>query len=130
MRPMTPEQFVTHNNITATSEGAEAREGWHAGASHYLVTLTCGAFDIEVPFSMGSAHTEEPTALDVLAAPLVDAQCGEYDFDEFCDNLGYDTDSRKAFAAWEACQGTADDLILLMPEGTTLDYLYDLFSDY
>jgi len=33
-----------------------------------------------------------------------DAICGYMPFEEFCSELGYDTDSRKAYQAWNACQ--------------------------
>jgi hypothetical protein len=51
---------------------------------------------LTVPFSQGSAHTAEPTAYDVLNCLLLDASSADEDFDYWCGNYGYDTDSRKA----------------------------------
>jgi hypothetical protein len=43
-----------------------------------------------------------PLPVDVIQSLLMDAT-GE-SFEEWCGNLGYDTDSRKALATWEACR--------------------------
>jgi len=37
---------------------------------------------------------------------LSDAQAGEQDFEEFCSEFGYDTDSLTAHRIWRACQET------------------------
>lgn len=47
-----------------------------------------------------------PTAAAVLASLLSDAQCAADTFEDFCSNLGYDTDSRKALETYLACQAT------------------------
>ena len=68
------------------------------GSRHWLVTLRAGRFSMRVPFSQGSAHTEAPTAADVLNCLADDAAGFENarSFDEWCSEYGYDTDSRKA----------------------------------
>ena len=38
---------------------------------------------------------------------LDDAVSGGLDFEDFCDEYGYDTDSRKAERTWKSCQRTA-----------------------
>jgi hypothetical protein len=48
-----------------------------------------------------------PTSASVLHSLLLDAQCGNDLFEDFCDNYGYDTDSRKAFNIYQSCQDTA-----------------------
>lgn len=57
-----------------------------------------------------------PELADVLDSLIVDASC--YDnarsFEDFCGDLGYDTDSRKALAMYEACRTTADWLTSLV----------------
>lgn len=45
-----------------------------------------------------------PTLLDVLGSLRSDCTLGDQLFEDFCGDLGYDTDSRKAHASWEACQ--------------------------
>jgi hypothetical protein len=49
------------------------------------------------PYRMGLAHTRKPTLVDIMAALLSDASCVvDRDFEEFCSDLGYDTDSVRA----------------------------------
>ena len=44
-----------------------------------------------------------PTAGSVLYSLLLDASGADENFYDWCDNYGYDTDSRKALATYEAC---------------------------
>jgi len=96
--------------ITAESQygGAEVPEGWQPGTHPYRVTLTRrtaggGRRQLTVDFFMGPASTREPTAADVLACLVIDANAGEQSFEEFCSDLGYDSDSRKAERIHAAC---------------------------
>ena len=64
----------------------------------YSVTLTWGRLSMTVPFGMGPALREEPTAADVLNCLTSDASGYENarSFEEWASEYGYDTDSRKA----------------------------------
>lgn len=57
-----------------------------------------------------------PTAADVLSSLLSDAQSGMDTFEDFCGNLGYDTDSRAALDTYLACQATVAPLRRLLGE--------------
>lgn len=52
----------------------------------------------------------KPELADVVSCLMSDAQAGQMSFDEFCSEFGYDSDSRKALATWEACVNTAGPL--------------------
>lgn len=52
-----------------------------------------------------------PEAPDVLHSLFSDAQSGNESFAEFCGNLGYDEDSRKALDTYLTCQRIAQDLL-------------------
>lgn len=52
---------------------------------------------------------KSPTAYDVLSAISGDVQCSDT-FEGFCADFGYDTDSRRAYAAWERCAKFAEEL--------------------
>ncbi len=56
------------------------------------------------------ARPVKPELSDVVHCLLSDAQSGQMSFDEFCGEFGYDSDSRKALATWEACVNTAGPL--------------------
>ncbi len=47
-----------------------------------------------------------PTQASVLHCLLLDTRLGDDTFNEFCDTLGYDLDSRKAMDSYLACQET------------------------
>jgi hypothetical protein len=110
---MTPTQFCNRHGITADSEYADPTpdqdEQWSRDASHWRVTLKRGRKRMTTPYSMGSAHTGEPKAADVLWCLVQDAH--SYDnassFEEWCGDYGYDTDSRKAERIYTAVKRSA-----------------------
>lgn len=71
--------------------------------TRWEVTLEVNGSEMVTSWQQGSAHHAPPTALDVLGSVFMDAQCGDYSFEEFCSNMGYDEDSRKAEAIWREC---------------------------
>lgn len=60
-------------------------------------------------FDSYSDKVSAPDPYDIESCLVLDAQCAmeAADFDDFCANLGYDTDSRKAFEIYNACKETA-----------------------
>jgi hypothetical protein len=77
--------------------------GWEHHA--YVITLTNRDGDtVEVPWRQGLAVDNTPVATDVLWA--LGRECATFDqapsFDEYADEFGYDTDSRRAYAEFEA----------------------------
>lgn len=96
--------------IRATSTYG-ARKGpasdWQRGATGYTVTLRRGRQRLTVDFWMGSAHTSEPTAADVLACLVSDASGAEQAFESWAGDLGYETDSREAERIYRACRAMA-----------------------
>jgi hypothetical protein len=57
-----------------------------------------------------------PTSADIAYSLMSDAQSGSDTFEDFCSNLGYDTDSRKAFDTYLACQGALNGMRRLFRE--------------
>lgn len=96
----------------------------------WRVTLKLGERSHETAYKTGIGHVNKkcpghysenawlsnpktpkiPSAADVLASLLSDAQCAEGTFENFCSNLGYDTDSRKALDTYLACQATGTEM--------------------
>lgn len=61
--------------------------------------------DMTTPFRVGMGiDPTEVTAADVVCSVASDARYGRDGFEDFCSELGYDTDSRKAYATWEQCR--------------------------
>lgn len=64
-----------------------------------------------------------PTAIQVIAILLLDASCARGTFEDFCDECGYDTDSRKALETYLACQENGSKLRKLLGK------VYDTFIE-
>ena len=115
---------VRHVGLTEKREGREKpwqcdqwhvtlkREGRPLYTTDYFTGLghrknhrhvkTTSDLDHNVRFSRPVA----PEAGAVLYSLLSDADCGGDTFSDFCGNMGYDEDSRRAFAIYTACQDT------------------------
>jgi hypothetical protein len=83
-----------------------------AGSYHYKVRLSrnvpgYGPRQITTYFSCGPAWDREPQAADVLSCLISDARSGEESFEDFCSELGYDSDSRQAERIWRTCRKVA-----------------------
>lgn len=65
--------------------------------------------------------------LNVIQCMILDADSGEMPFSDFCSEMGYDEDSRKARAIWETCneQGAKFRRIV----GKLMDELRELTAD-
>jgi hypothetical protein len=85
---------------------------WPPDARHYVVTLTMPGSRrrLTTSFHQGSGHKAAPTAADVLSCLTLDMSAGEQSFEDFCSDLGYDTDSRKALAIHTTCAALAPRL--------------------
>lgn len=72
---------------------------------------------------------EKPTLPEVLSCLVSDANCVRFgqSFDEFCSDLGYDNDSRKAESTFNGCRDSWTGLVRL---GANLDELDELFQNY
>ncbi len=80
-------------------------------ADQWRVNISRNGKTIRVPFSQGSAYKGKPPTVDTVMECLVsDANGGMDDFEGFCGNLGYDTDSRDAYKTWKDCKSIADRL--------------------
>lgn len=87
-------------------------DDWQETAFHWLIDINGQKFD----YYAGSGHVTEsgkpkkPLYDDVLYCLVSDADAAEMTFADWCSNLGYDTDSRKALSIYEQCQQNADKL--------------------
>lgn len=104
-------------------------DGWEHRAFTLRLHRAESSATMDSPWRQGMGVTSSPedepwTVLDSLVS---DAAMGLTGFDDFCGDLGYDTDSRKAFATWEACQRTADQLAAFLGGEDQRDRLiYDI----
>jgi len=75
-----------------------------AGSTHWRCVLRRGNKRLTTPFSMGPAHRSEPTVQNVLGCLASDAAGIENNsnFEDWCGEYGYDTDSRKGERVFRA----------------------------
>lgn len=113
----TLKQLATAVKLTVTFGAKlpyDQQDDWQRQANGYRCTLRYKRRSYAFDFWMGSAHTEEPTAEGCLDCLLSDAQAGDESFEYFCDEFGYDSDSRKAEKTWKACQQTTKGMKRLL----------------
>lgn len=90
-------------------------DGWEHDA--YRVQLTRKGQTIRVPFRKGTGHNGNPPQVEeVLEALVSDASGVEnaLSFEEWADEYGYDTDSRKAETTYRAVVRQTEKLRLLL----------------
>ena len=79
-------------------------------------------------FGQVSTLSGKPTVDDLLYSLVSDASSGRETFEDWCSELGYDTDSRKAFSIYEQCQNTIGKLRKIGV--SDLDAASEAFQDY
>lgn len=110
------DSLLAAHSVTLTSHlvGERTTDNW----THDLwaCTLSRAGRAYHFDYRTGTGHrrtvkgrtmAQKPVAASVLYSLCSDAQCGEYTFLEFCANLGYDEDNRKALATYLECQAIA-----------------------
>lgn len=82
---------------------------------HYKVTLTRNGFAFTTEYHKGTGHNgAPPTLVEVLDSLASDASSADQKFEQWAADYGYDTDSRKAFATYNACRRIARNLKALL----------------
>lgn len=59
-------------------------------------------------------YVEIPKIRDILHSLYLDCSCAQDTFEDFCDNMGYDTDSRRALDTYLKCQESGHKLRKIM----------------
>lgn len=114
---------------------AKKSDNWQDTAFHWLVTIGGQTFD----FYTGSAWVEEPKSSyippkpippsydDVIHSLVMDASACEQSFEDWCSELGYDSDSIKALEIYRSCQKNADKL---RKAGVNIEAERERLADY
>lgn len=89
-----------------------------------------GTVKKELDLNRGRFYAVLPTQASVIYSLLSDTYCVEYSsFTDFCDNLGYNSDSIKAFEVFNACCKISKDLKQFFTS-QNLETLQQLLQDY
>ncbi len=78
---------------------------------------------------MKQAKPQTPHAADVLCSLILDSSAVGQSFESWCDDFGFDTDSRKAFNTYAACQQNADKLARIF-NAAQMEALRNALQDY
>lgn len=87
----------------------DIKDEWKKGTNKWQVKLVYFNKIYVTDFYMGSGLVDEmgkpkkPTKEDILSAMITD-DVSDLDFDDFCNEFGYNNDSIKALKVYEACK--------------------------
>lgn len=89
---------------------------WQQKANQYRVTLKYNGHQMTVDYFTGQGWTKEPTWKDVLGSLVSDYYCYESadSFEDFCQELGYDTDSRRVEKIYKQIEKQSKKLVNLL----------------
>ena len=74
-------------------------------------------------------HPVKPPIAGLLHSLILDSEAAEQTFNSWCSEFGYDTDSRKALATYEACQKDFDKLRKVF-NSEQIKHIRELLQDY
>jgi hypothetical protein len=93
---------------------------------HWNCTLQLGRKRMTVPFSMGYGHNgRAPTAADVLNSLALDSSTADQSFEGWCNEYGYDTDSRSAEKTYRVCVRQREKLLRFLGENAFSTLVYE-----
>jgi hypothetical protein len=104
---MTLSELATKIAISSklgSSVAFDRMDDWQKKANAYRVTLRYQRRTMTIDWWQGTGIADDPDAASVISALLSDANAGAGTFEEFCSDMGYDSDSRKAEKTWRACK--------------------------
>lgn len=120
-------EFIAANKLSLDWERVSHRQeigSWHKGTRHYQITVRSEyrpGRPLKTFYSQGSGIKEDPKIIDVLESLQLDASCADRGFDEWCADLGYDNDSRKAERTHIACQKIHNDMAELLADDENME---------
>jgi hypothetical protein len=101
---MTYQEFTAKYNLTLTAERTNKNSSMtNFNGDHYKVTLKHSRRRMTLIFSKGYGHNGQPPTVDeVFCCLACDYQIENEDFESFCNEMGYDNDSRSAERTFNA----------------------------
>lgn len=103
-----------------------------ANMDHWRCVLKAGRSRMTVYFSQGYGHNGKEPRLSAVLSCLADDAAGianTPDFEDWCSDYGYDTDSRKAEKTFEACEREAERLRKFLGDSAYETLLWNVTRD-
>jgi hypothetical protein len=106
--------------------GRTKHDGWDC--NEWIATLEYDGKMIETPFFTGLAISE-PIVDDVIYSLLMDNISSNHtNFEDWAEEMGYDTDSRKAEQTYRNCLESGHKIRMLL--GDDIEYFEEKYEDY
>ena len=128
---MTINEFIKSAGLTMSCTWTDHNPSMDDGGDmdHWRCTIRAGRYRMSLIFSMGSGlGGKRPELADVLDCLASDA--GGYenasDFDNWCAEYGYDTDSRRALKIFKAVERQSKRLLSLLGESAYENLLWNI----
>lgn len=80
-------------NFAVSFTGTINKAGWNQKVNSYKATLKYNSNKFTINFFQGLGINNEPTIESVMNCLLLDSNCTDFDYDEFCGNFGYELNS-------------------------------------
>ena len=125
----TLKRFIRKHAIKFAYKRVDANPSMEGSANmdNWRCRLRVGERKIAVNFSKGFGHNGRPPSLrEVLACLASDSHNVNGSFDNWCDEYGYEPDSRKAARTYRACRKIADKLTFLIGADGLETLLYNV----
>lgn len=117
--------FAKKYGVKLSVLGHEYKPMWGEKQSRYVFKCRLTRVRKSYTFEFGQSianGSQEPTMYDVLAC--LSKPCGIDTFEDFCDEFGYDYDSRRAERTWKGYQKEVAAMERLF--GDVMDELYEI----
>ena len=127
METMTKQNELNMSVFNGARLSYEKQDEWQKQANGYTIKLSYGRKTYSVDYWQGVGIKERPTLKGVMECLFLDAESSSENFEDFCSNFGYDTDSRKAERIYNACKRIKENLKRLL--GEQYGYYQEKFQD-
>lgn len=123
------EEFEYHTGLGHQKVTANIPKGLKIHDAETIKYAVCGKRYTTTTFNGTKLQLKEPEIADVLYSLLLDGDAINYTFPEWCDNFGYDSDSKQAEKTYNACVENGRKLQnIFSPK--ELDTLLEMLEDY
>lgn len=127
---MTYAEFIDTYKLGLSAERTDSNPNMTESRDmdHWKCVLKCGRRKMTLVFSMGYGHNgAEPKLADVLDCLASDSATIDNadDFEQWCSELGYDPDSRKAERTYKVCAKQSEKFMRLLGDAAYQQLLYE-----
>lgn len=121
-------EFIAEHKLTMTVNATDhnpCMDDDDHPMDHWRCRIRQGRKSMSLTFSMGSGHNGKRPELDeVLSCLASDSSLVDQTFENFCDEFGYEHDSRKHKRTYNACIKQGNQLLALLGKDAFDELVY------